>query len=50
MDLLTVGIGFNAILEILKLTELYLRTIYLQELQEKNAYWLLDVIQASVTS
>lgn len=35
MDLLTVGIGFIAILEILKLTELYLRTIYLQELQEK---------------
>lgn len=36
MDLLTVGTGFIAILEILKLTELYLRTIYLQELQEKK--------------
>lgn len=35
MDLLTVGIGFIAILVILKLTELYLRTIYLQDLQNK---------------
>lgn len=35
IDLLTVNIGFIAILVILKLTELYLRTIYLQDLQNK---------------